>query len=760
MRISKKNIAQITPSIPDDAPHSESFATQSLDKERVRRIPFERKLSPLDLGGTETSGQELKLELKLKNTLERNDASVSETVIDINGTMSWVEDDSISSSFDVNTPGFVVQDPFNSAGEYHDINNNDKYDKNIDKYMYGLDDVISDLLKKSPTFKKRVEKTLKDIGVDKIHIAISLYGEHTAGYVRGEDPVIYITPSILTTDDNGTPYNPDDDFLTPEITDPTEVAWILIHELGHLDPRNTGTNGNVFSGASLTADPTSFDHDPQHSQYVLGIMNEYLKNTGKSYEQGTTYLNTGLPANLDDDDYSVDSLFDKDDILDNTKVGNSSKTLRTIYEGILQKLSEGNFGAVTKDLQNLNAAKVDVVRQFENPQEDVSGEFTYKIPAFEWMIDLLVKETFDNRLGEMDTVLEADERLKQNLGNYYNYAKQNGNTTITTSLKTSAKKFFLSFKDRMSGGKVVNPADFNSIDRDLNSLNGQGDKWKTLRDSLSTPEEKNKAIAILKVMNDNGETINRDKYTRALIGYDYDELPLEWQKIIDGIVNRANPKLPLTTFNAKANVTSIANILYIDDVGDVDSDKFYTEQFIRPYVTAEAENIGGVKNFKAKYTLLPNETDRLGKMASSTQADKDKVEMVYRLTTGDTKTLNENALSELYFGDIFENLTFAQKTMIQVMKKAAEEILNNNNRGNLNNEQALEMADALFITAGTKNLGDAFFDYDRFNAFRLTLGKFLDDFWNNHPNARPYYKPGFWPIDLAKKFRSSRSSPK
>jgi hypothetical protein len=346
--------------------------------------------------------------------------------------------------------GITVQEPLESLSSYYSPQDTTQSNP-ID--VKGIDDVVLSLLQNSPIFQSRVEETLKHLGENRLNIVLDpAMNHHGVAYTDGQ-ATIYLGKSYLkeATDANGNFLQNDNGEtvwgVNPDIN-PMLLVETIVHELGHLDPRNSGTDNNIFS-SNGNPDVSEGDHDPQQSQYIAGIMNEYLTNTNQSYSQNYVYIDTGLPTTLERDDYSVDSLFDKDAILNKYAIGN--QTLDTIYKTLLENLLNGQFDNVDADLQNLGKVTGSISEKFKNPQTDVlnsSDYLMYQMPVLEWTTDFLVNETFDNRLGEQDTDLERDVPLKIALQNYLKHLQGNtasgtNNNTILESFKKSGDKFFL-----------------------------------------------------------------------------------------------------------------------------------------------------------------------------------------------------------------------------------------------------------------------------------------------------------------------------
>lgn len=346
--------------------------------------------------------------------------------------------------------GVTVQDPLESVFSYYspqDINHGNPID------VDGVDDIVLSLLQNSPTFQSRVKETLKYLDTNRLNIVLDPTADSDdVAYTNGE-PTIFLGKAYLSqaTDAQGNLLKNDNGEtvwgLNPDIN-PMLIAETIVHELGHLDPKNANTDNNIFD-ANGNPDKSEGDHDPQQSQYIAGIMNEYLTNINQTYSQDYAYVDTDLPTTLERDDYSIDSLFDKDLILNKYQIGN--ETLDTIYQRLLENLSNGRFSDVDADLQTLAKAQYNISEDFTNPQGDgfnASDALTYQIPVLEWITDLLVKETFDNRLGEQDTDLENDQSLNIALQKYLKHLRGSrssriNNNEIIQSFETSGDKFFL-----------------------------------------------------------------------------------------------------------------------------------------------------------------------------------------------------------------------------------------------------------------------------------------------------------------------------
>jgi hypothetical protein len=258
-------------------------------------------------------------------------------------------------------------------------------------------EILEDLVQDSPAFREAVLAAMDAAGTESFSIKFFEFASNTnAGAFTNLGTLVAISPGYVRD------------------TSSEQVARTIVHELAHFDPLD-------------------YYHGPQQSQFVAGVMRQYLAEK-----------NLESIDDVEKRDYSIDSFFEREKILDEYSVGDES--LRTIYERVLVNLEANDFSAVSNDLILLKNSGVIINEEYENPQTDADFDIIYSIPVDEWVSDLLVYESFDTQIGGQDyNQRENDLLLRTALNAFYEHLETENLDDIIGMLSQSGEKFFLDF---------------------------------------------------------------------------------------------------------------------------------------------------------------------------------------------------------------------------------------------------------------------------------------------------------------------------
>lgn len=220
--------------------------------------------SSLDLASTTTSDSSLILASALSNNrphFSRSSSSETSNPITVK-----IPKRALTSPITAEIPKSALTSPI--VDDNHTIKVDDTHTIDIEEsFGQPMVDLVQSLLKYSPTFKERVIATLDHLKEDTLHIKYA-YQEtpKSSAYTSSGDNTIHFTNALFKLDSDKNPIS----FKNPS----EQIAAFLVHELGHIDPRNDiPQDAHLFdSGGNLTNINIHTDHDPAHSQYIMGIM--------------------------------------------------------------------------------------------------------------------------------------------------------------------------------------------------------------------------------------------------------------------------------------------------------------------------------------------------------------------------------------------------------------------------------------------------------------------------------------------------------
>ena len=137
-----------------------------------------------------------------------------------------------------------------------------------------------------------------------------------------------------------------------------------------------------------------------------------------------------IPIKNQSSDYSTDSIPLQDKILESDDYIVNGKTLGTLYQNALNGVHEGGYESVTDILMQIPAEMMITISAEEIDDEagDVLNGDNVIISARQYLIDLLIYETFDTNIGGTDDdgyQNTDDSTLDAHMKSYLQYLHNN-----------------------------------------------------------------------------------------------------------------------------------------------------------------------------------------------------------------------------------------------------------------------------------------------------------------------------------------------
>lgn len=289
------------------------------------------------------------------------------------------------------------------------------------------EDVIDSVIQNSPHLQKNIERILGGLNEEnELHVIDNdLSGNQvgaTNGYIHRNytGDTLVISQAIVNIDFSYVEENVDriyngaradgqkewDALSEEEQQEVTEqyIAQILIHEIGHLD-------GDLGSHEECCGPGLNGHHGPEHSQYIGGLYNEWISERKENGEDVTQFWD------FEKQDYSVNSYYDREEVLDKEIDGSDQKLGDVFYELQESLLDEDydNFNDALKEIPDT----MYITQKYSDSQ---SGADAFRsIPAKEYVIGLLLYESFDatgiggsDRSDDREEVLYSDNQAQSN----------------------------------------------------------------------------------------------------------------------------------------------------------------------------------------------------------------------------------------------------------------------------------------------------------------------------------------------------------
>jgi hypothetical protein len=381
--------------------------------------------------------------------------NIYQTTIDVPGSDNKIIVS--KSGYDPNSGFLGVSDENGNRAETHDM----------------IVQSYTDLLETSPTFVNMVNDIFETQGWTELYVAPYEEATQAGGTELG---TTFFDPNTGEPVSGVVLINEEHEQVVPEHLQGTEegdqytrqlFTHTIVHEMAHYAEEIYSDNmyekpvegeDGVEEVEVINGGPGA--HGPQHSQLIASVMREYLEGTAQDPLFDTEEQDYSLNSNV-----VSDSVGDGELDLMNEKFGfpgHEDLTVGEYLNMLRSDLKAGNFNRVTEALDAITGDNWILTVPYTDPQ--TGEERTYRVPAEQWMMNMLVHETFDQDIGAVDETeyssrngseLDSGAGLLRDLRRYYDFLEyttsQSDNADpVATEQRNHVKDVMITTSDTFS----------------------------------------------------------------------------------------------------------------------------------------------------------------------------------------------------------------------------------------------------------------------------------------------------------------------